>query len=232
MHTAHSCFCSGLCHAPWSLKSVLIHDVTLLVHPRRHVTVFCLVSTTPRFHHPFCLRARLLTLTSLWGLHPPSLLLLQASLALSCFDYLFHRRQFCPRVQTLLVCSPPFISRFHTTQSFVRSHSSRPSLSRPSHIKTVGPCSFPQIRTVPLPAFGRKGGAATADSPCSCVAESRACRARSTLHVGDRYPAASSRSWCCTFSRMNIAILRSSSPLLLRTWLYAPKRPKITRQLL
>jgi len=46
-------------------KSVLIHDVTLRVHPRRHV--FNLVSTTPRFHHPLCLRARPLGLTSLLG---------------------------------------------------------------------------------------------------------------------------------------------------------------------
>jgi hypothetical protein len=35
-----------------------------------------------------------------------------------------------------------------------------------------------------------------------------------------QYPAASSRSWCSTSSRMNIFILRSFSPLLLRTWLY------------
>ena len=97
-----------------------------------------------------------------------------------------------------------------------------PSSSRPSHKKTFGPCSFPQNRTVPLPAFGKKGGAATADSPCSCVAESRDFSDRSTLHVGERYPAASSSSWCCTSFRMNIAILRSSFPLLLRTWLYAP----------
>ena len=100
----------------------------------------------------------------------------------------------------------------------------------PNHERSTNPTAtiadstlrVPQNRTVPLPAFGKKGGASTADSPCSCVAESRDCRARSTLHVGDRYPAASSSSWCSTsFHRMNISILRSSFPLLLRTWLYA-----------
>jgi hypothetical protein len=45
---------------------------------------------------------------------------------------------------------------------------------------------------VPLPALGKKGGGVTADSPCSCTAESRDCRARSSLHVGDRYPIESS----------------------------------------
>jgi hypothetical protein len=75
------------------------------------------------------------------------------------------------------VCSPlSLVALGSTTQSFrvwiVRSHSSRPSSSRPSHKKTVGPCSFSQNRTIPLPAFGKKGGAATADSPCTCVAES------------------------------------------------------------
>jgi hypothetical protein len=70
--------------------------------------------------------------------------------------------------------------------------------------KTVGPCSLPQNLVVPLPALGKKGGAVTTDSPCSCTAESRDCRARSSLHVGDRYPLASRRSWCPTSSRMSV----------------------------
>jgi hypothetical protein len=78
-------------------------------------------------------------------------------------------------------------------------HSSLPSSPRLSHKKTVGPCCLPQNLVVPLPALGKKGGAVTADSPCSCTAESRDCRARSSLHVGDRYPIASKRSCCSTF---------------------------------
>ena len=61
-----------------------------------------------------------------------------------------------------------------------------------------------QNLVVPLPALGKKGGAVTADSPCSCTAESRDCRARSSLHVGDRYPIVSRRSCSSTSARMNI----------------------------
>ena len=101
-----------------------------------------------------------------------------------------------------------WLPRLHTTQSLcVRialSHSSRPPSSRLSHRKTVGPCSLPQNFVVPLPALGKKGGAVTADSPCSCTAESRDCRARSSLHVGDRYPIVSRRSCSSTSARMNV----------------------------
>ena len=69
------------------------------------------------------------------------------------------------------------------------SHSSRPSSPKLSHKKIVGPCSVPQNLVVPLPALGKKGGAVTADSPCSCTAENTDCRARSSLHVGDHIPA-------------------------------------------
>ena len=100
------------------------------------------------------------------------------------------------------------------------SHSSRPPSSRLSHRKTVGPCFLPQNFVVPLPALGKKGGAVTADSPCSCTAECRDCRARSSLHVGDRYPIVSRRSCSSTSARM-----KSFSSLMLlslpcRRWLY------------
>jgi hypothetical protein len=80
------------------------------------LTVFNLVSTTPRFHHPFCLRARLLTLTSLLGASssvpsfasgfPCSFLLRLA----------FPQQTVFPRVQTLLMCSPPSLVALGCTQ--------------------------------------------------------------------------------------------------------------------
>ena len=115
-----------------------------------------------------------------------------------------------PACSNPLGVGTPFIgrARLHTTQSLcvriTRSHSSRPSSPRPSHKKTVGPCSLPQNLVLPLPALWKKGGAVTADSPCSCTAESRDCSARSTFHVGDRYPVASRRSWCPTSSRISV----------------------------
>ena len=68
MRTIHSSFCSGFSHAPWSLKraSSFMMSHSLGTHAVI-LTVFNLVSTTPRFHHPLCLRARPLTLTSQFG---------------------------------------------------------------------------------------------------------------------------------------------------------------------
>ena len=118
-----------------------------------------------------------------------------------------------PACSNPLGVGTPFIgrARLHTTQSLcvriTRLHSSRPYSPRPSHSldcrplqNTVCPCSLPQNLVVPLSPLGKKGGAVTADSPCSCTAESRDCRARSTFHLGDRYPVASRRSWCSTSS--------------------------------
>jgi hypothetical protein len=68
---------------------------------------------------------------------------------------------------------------------------------------------------------GEEGGRRyTADSPCICTADSRNCRARGSLHVGDRYPIASRRSWCSTSAQISVP-----SPLLLfpfpcLKWLY------------
>ena len=68
MRTIHSSFCTRLSHAPWSLmrasSSMMSHS--LCTHAVM-LAVFNLVSTTPRFHHPLCLGARPLTLTSLLG---------------------------------------------------------------------------------------------------------------------------------------------------------------------
>ena len=95
------------------------------------------------------------------------------------------------------------MSRFSALAArIVSSHSFRPASSRLSHRKTAGPCLFPQNCVVSLPALGKKGGAITADSPCSCTAESRDCRVRISLHVGDRYPIVSRRSYSSTSARM------------------------------
>jgi hypothetical protein len=120
----------------------------------------------------------------------------------------------------------PFIgrARLHTTQSLcVRialSHSSLPSSPRLSYKKIVGPCYLPQNLVAPLPALGKKGGAVTADSPCSFTAENRDCRALSSLHVGDRYPIASKHSCCSTSARMSVfSSLASFFPPCCK-WLY------------
>ena len=116
--------------------------------------------------------------------------------------FTFPQKMAFPTCSNPLSVRSPFIgrARLHTTQSLCSriafSHSSRPSSPKLSHKKTVGPCPLPQNLVVPLPALGKKGGAVTADSPCSCTAESKNCRARSSLHVGDRYPRASRRSCC------------------------------------
>ena len=81
-----------------------------------------------------------------------------------CFEAMGYRS---PTWRLLRALQSPFLgrARLHTTQSpcvrIIRSHSSRPSSHRPSHKKTVGPCSLPQNLVVPLPALGRKGGAVT-----------------------------------------------------------------------
>ena len=115
-----------------------------------------------------------------------------------------------PTCSNPLIVQSPFIgrARLHTTQSLcVRitlSHSSLPSSPRLAHRKIAGPCFLPQNLVAPLPALGKKGGAVTADSPCRCTAENRDCRARSSLHVGDRYHIASKRSCCSTSARMSV----------------------------
>jgi hypothetical protein len=131
-----------------------------------------------------------------------------------------------PTCSNPLSVHSPFIgrARLHTTQSLcVRiafSHSSRLSSPRFSYKKTVGPCSLPQNLVVPLPALGKKEGAVTADSPCSCTDESKDCRARSSLPVGDRYPIDSRRSYCSPFVRMNVlsSLVLLSFPC--RKWLF------------
>jgi len=196
------------------------------MHPCVILTVFNLASTSPRFHHPFCLQAR----------PPPSTSSSGASFSVSSFVstiscpffflFTFPWKTAFPSCSNPLNLQSPFAGhdRLHTTQSLrlriVSSHSFRPASSRLSHRKTVGPCLFPQNCVVPLPALGKKGGAVTADSPCSCTAESRDCRARSSLHVGDRYPLVSSRSCSSTSARMK----NFSSSMLLSLpcsrWLY------------
>jgi hypothetical protein len=107
-----------------------------------------------------------------------------------------HRRRLSPPAQILLSRSLLSLVALDSTPLNICACESpvRPSSPRLSHKKTVGPCSLPQNLIVPLPALGKKGGDVTADSSCSCTAESRDCRARSSLHVGDRYPIASRRS--------------------------------------
>ena len=164
------------------------------------LTVFNLASTSPRFHHPFCRLARPHPSTSSSG---TSLSISSSFPSASCsffFRFTFPQKMAFPSWSNPLILQSPFAgcARLHTTQSLrVRiacSPSSHPSSPRLSHKKTVGPCSLPQNPIAPLPALGKEGGAVTADSPCSCTAESRDCRARSSLQVGERYPIASRRS--------------------------------------
>ena len=115
-------------HHIWRLRrassSVMSHS--LCTHAVM-LTVFNLVSTTPRFHHRFCLRARPLGLTSLLG----------ASSSIPCSFLLrlaFPQKTVFPTCSTPLVVQSPFIgcARLHTTQSFrvwiVRSHAFLPPL--------------------------------------------------------------------------------------------------------
>ena len=122
-----------------------------------------------------------------------------------------------PPVRTKSALLPPsrttrrerrWASRPHPHSSLVALDSTLPNLcacESPFHIllvplrpdsptKRLSVCPLPQNLVVPLPALGKKGGAVTADSPCRCTAESKDCRARSNLHVGDRYPIASRHS--------------------------------------
>ena len=190
------------------------------------LTVLSLASTSPRFHHPFCLQARPLPST------PSSAASFSVSSSAAGAPCSFPPRFTFPQKMAFPTCSnplsvqSPFIgrARLHTTQSLCLriafSHSSRPSSPKLSHKKTVGPCSLPQNLVVPLPALGKKGGAVTADSPCSCTAENNDCRARSSLHVGDRYPLTSRRSCCSPSVRINTlsSLVLLSFPC--RKWLY------------
>jgi len=189
-------------------------------------TVFNRASTSPRFHHRFCLQACPLSLTSLSGASSSVSSSASGSPCSFLFRFTFPQKMAFPTCSNPLGVRFPFIghARLHTTQSLcvrmTRSHSPRPSSPRPSRKKTVGPCSLPQNLVVPLPALEKKEAAVTADSPCSCTAESRDCRARSTLHVGDRYPVASRRSFYSTSARMSVprSLLYFSLPCL--KWLY------------
>ena len=146
---------------------------------------------------------------------PPALRVLSISVLLS------HRRWLSPPAQILLSCSP---------LSLVALDSTLPNLcacESPVHIllvplhpgfptgKLSAPAPYPT-----LPALGKKGGAVTADSPCSCTAESRDCRARTSLHVGDRYPIASRRSCCSTSARMSVFSSLAFFFPTCRKWLY------------
>ena len=143
-----------------------------------------------------------------------------------CCVSLFHRRQFSSRART---GSSPFIDRarrLHTTQS--------PSLSVCGSLVCILlvplRAGHPTRKLPVLVCFPRSWSCLclhfTADSPCSCTAESKDCRARS-FHVGDRYPFASRRSWCSTSSRMSVPRpLLLFSPLIGLKWLYT--RPRYT----
>jgi hypothetical protein len=159
MRTIHSSFCSRFSHAPWSLRrvspSMMSHS--LCTHAVM-LTVFNLVSKTPRLYHPLCLRARPLTLTSLLGAVSSIPSSASGSRCFFSLRLAFPPKTVFPTCSNPLGVQSPFVgrARLHTTQSFVSE---------------------------------KKGGVVTADSPCSCVAENGDCRALSTLHVGDHYPA-------------------------------------------
>ena len=165
---------------------------------------FTLVSIAPRFHHPLCLHALPLVFSWSWCSSSIS----SSDMLSSQGDCLFSSR-FCalpskrafpfvlkPRTSSFF---RPGLVRLHTIQSLLslmtRSHSFLPSSSRDSHKKTVGPSLLPQKTSFPLPAFAKKGGAVTADSPCNLVAPCTSCKARSMRHVGDLYPSASTWFW-------------------------------------
>ena len=82
--------------------------------------------------------------------------------------------------------------------------------------KLSAPAHYPRTWSCLCLHWGRREAA---DSPCSCTARSWDCRARSTLHVGDRYPVASRRSWCPTSSRMSVPRPLLFSPLFYLKWL-------------
>jgi hypothetical protein len=114
------------------------------------LTVSNLASTSPRFHHPFCLQARPLPSTSS---SEASFSASSSAPGASCSFFLrftFPQKMAFPTCSNPLSVQSPFFgrARLHTTQSLcVRitlSHSSRPSSPILSHKKTVGPCSLPQ----------------------------------------------------------------------------------------
>jgi hypothetical protein len=130
------------------------------------LTVFNLGSTSPRFHHPFCLQARPVSSTSVSG---ASSSISSSTSGSSCS---FLPRFTFPQKIDFPTCSNPLSVRspcldsdqLHTTQSprlcvqITRSHSSHPSSTRPSNKKTIGPCSLPQNLVVPLYWGKVKGG--------------------------------------------------------------------------
>ncbi len=139
---------------PRCSKDVTIHLVSCRIHAII-LTVFNLASTSPRFHHPFCLQARL----------PPSTLSSGASFSVSSsvladlcsffFLFTFPWKTAFPSCSNPLSLQSPFAGRINTRTTshstphhpIVRialSHSSRPPSSRLSHRKTVGPCFLPQ----------------------------------------------------------------------------------------
>ena len=136
------------------LHSLCTHVVML--------TVFSLVSMSPLFHHPLCLRACPLTLLS-WP-DPSSSLSSSASCPPRSFmlHLAFPQKKVLPACSNSLGVRSPLSgrARLHTTQSLrvwvTSAHSDRPVSSRPSHKKTVGPFASPQNWTVPLPAGRRE----------------------------------------------------------------------------
>ena len=154
---------------------------------------------------------------------------------------------FCSRLFVFfLICfhSPPedvFPFLFEPSDRAIFFYWLRPSPHYPIFVRANGPFAFfsssfvqtlpqencrpllfaPQLRCAsPDPALGKKGVVITADSPCSCTAESRDCRARSSLHVGDRYPIDSRHSCSSTSARMNISSSLVFLSLPCRRWLY------------
>ena len=198
--TLHSSFLASLDMAS-SISCLLLSSpaVACTQHAIGHGLVLALIS--PRFHQPFHLHA----------LPPFS----PCVVPLPAPDFGFPLAP-CPTKTRPCVsnslCERP--SRFdgdvlaHTTQSvrfcMTSIHCFRPCSSRESHRKTVGPsCQLllsPQKFVSPLPACLKKGGAVTADSPCTHTAPCMLCRALCTLHVGELYPVDSSFS-CIIDSR-------------------------------
>jgi hypothetical protein len=201
-------------------------SITFLMHPRCHIDCVQLGFHIPTLPPSFLPVGTSTPSTSSSG---ASFSVSSFVSTISCsffFLFTFPRKTAFPSCSNPLILQSPFAGRdrLHTTQSLrvriVSSHSFRPASSRLSHRKTVVPCLFPQNCVVPLPALGKKGGAVTAYSPCSCTAENRDCRARSSLHVGDRYPIVSRRSCSSTSARMkNFSSLMFLS-LPCRRWLY------------
>ena len=128
------------------------------------LTVFSLVSMSPLFHHPLCLRARQRTLLSLPD--PSSSISSSASCPPCSFmlHLAFPQKKVLPASSNSLGVRSPLNgrARLHTTQTFrvwMTAHSAHPVSSRPSHKKTVGQSVLsPPPRTgLPLsPRLGKK----------------------------------------------------------------------------